>query len=166
MKPWKQQRASRPRPTSNDPGDEFGRAIASWLSDAERDLSGGIVERLRAGRCRAIANRKVAPEPVRQALAWPRLFISLESSRRWIRIASVAPLVLLIAGLVLIKGELDDRAAQMEADVDAQLLTDVLPPSAYVDAGFREFLRPGHRRTAIHPNPLEPGAVKTVGQHA
>lgn len=157
--------AARPS-LSNGLCDEYGRAIARRLSDAERGLSGEIVERLRAGRCRAIANRKVEPQRVRQALPWPNLSISLESSRRWIRIASVAPLVLLIAGLVLIKGELDDRAAQMEADVDAQLLTDVLPPSAYVDAGFREFLRPSHRRRAIHPHPLEPGAVQTASQHA
>ena len=59
----------------------------------------------------------------------------------WQRAASVLPLLLLVTGLVAI-----DRWAVREqvlaaADIDAQLLSDNLPPAAYSDPGFAEFLR-------------------------
>lgn len=166
MRLWSRRAPQADRPTLDGPCDELGRAIAIWLSDRERDLSCEIVERLQAGRLRAIANRKVVPQQPRPPLAWLNSSISLRSARIWVRIGSIAPLVVLIAGLALISGELDDRAAQMEAEVDAQLLTDVLPPSAYIDAGFREFLRPTPRRTAVHPDSLKPSAASAATRHA
>ncbi len=61
----------------------------------------------------------------------------------WQRLASVLPLLLLVCGLVAI-----DRFAIREqvlaaAEIDAQLLSDDLPPAAYTDPGFAEFLRSG-----------------------
>ena len=59
----------------------------------------------------------------------------------WQRAASLLPLLVLVMGLVAI-----DRWAVREqvlaaADIDAQLLSDNLPPAAYSDPGFAEFLR-------------------------
>lgn len=151
---------------SDDPRDEFGRTIAAWLSYGERELARETAERLQTARFRAIARRKVTPRMVFWPRAWSGLVAWLGSSQRWIRIGSVAPFVALVAGLALISGELDDRAARTEAEVDAQLLTDVLPPSAYVDAGFREFLRTTQRRTAAHPDLPKPSPPQSSAQHA
>jgi hypothetical protein len=56
-------------------------------------------------------------------------------------VASVLPLVALVAGLVAISvWQEEDRTAEV-ADVDAALLTDELPPAAYTDPGFAQFLK-------------------------
>ena len=53
------------------------------------------------------------------------------------------PLVALVAGLVLIHTILNDIRASDVAEVDAALLTDDLPPAAYADPGFVQFLKAG-----------------------
>jgi hypothetical protein len=167
MKLWKRRAFRADQCASCGPScDEFGRAIAVCLSDGERALSHDVAERLQAARFRALANRKVAPQQARPLFAWPSFVVSLGGSQRWLRIGSIAPIVVLVAGLALIKGELDDRAAQLEAEVDAQLLTDVLPPTAYIDAGFREFLRPTRPRAAIRQDSLKSDSAPATGQHA
>ena len=57
------------------------------------------------------------------------------------RIASVVPLVALAAGLVAISVMQDDNRASEVAEVDAALLTGDLPPAAYTDPGFAQFLK-------------------------
>jgi hypothetical protein len=59
----------------------------------------------------------------------------------WNRIASVLPIIALVAGLVLIHMIQNERRANEVAEVDAALLTDDLPPSAYADPGFIQFLK-------------------------
>ena len=64
--------------------------------------------------------------------------------RSWFnRVASVLPLLVLAAGLVLIHGLMTERRASELAEVDAALLTDDLPPAAYADPGFVQFLKSG-----------------------
>jgi len=53
-------------------------------------------------------------------------------------------LVVLVAGLVTIHVVQNDRRAREVAEVDAALLTDDLPPSAYADPGFVQFLKSSH----------------------
>jgi hypothetical protein len=68
----------------------------------------------------------------------------------WSGLAALLPLVALVAGLVVIQAvQNDDRAAEL-AEVDAALLTDDLPPSAYADAGFVQYLK----STGGHSAPL------------
>jgi hypothetical protein len=59
----------------------------------------------------------------------------------WQRAASVLPLLLLVLGLVTIDHWSARERVLAAADIDAQLLADQLPPSAYTDPGFAEFLR-------------------------
>ena len=61
----------------------------------------------------------------------------------WNRIGSAVPLVALLAGLVMIHTFENDRRASEVAEVDAALLTDDLPPAAYADPGFVQFLKSG-----------------------
>jgi hypothetical protein len=59
----------------------------------------------------------------------------------WQRAASVLPLVMLMAGLLLIDHWAVREQVLAAAEFDAQLLSDDLPPAAYSDPGFAEFIR-------------------------
>ena len=57
------------------------------------------------------------------------------------RFASVVPLIVLVAGLIAIDEWHDRAQIEAAAELDAALLGDDLPPDAYSDAGFVEFLK-------------------------
>jgi hypothetical protein len=59
----------------------------------------------------------------------------------WTRLGAVLPLVALVAGLITISAWQEDQRASELAEVDAALLTDDLPPAAYTDSGFAQFLK-------------------------
>jgi hypothetical protein len=50
-------------------------------------------------------------------------------------------MVLLVVGLLTINVVLDEYRANEVAEVDSALLTDDLPPTAYTDPGFVQFLK-------------------------
>ena len=60
---------------------------------------------------------------------------------------SAVPLLALVVGLVVINTAQDERSANDVAEVDSALLTDDLPPAAYADPGFVQFLK-----TSAHSN--------------
>ena len=136
--------------TTTDPlraqalADQFGRAVARRLATGTDDqIPNEVRERLRAARVRALEARKqpeVAPVHIgRGGVATLGL-----GQRSWFnRIASVLPLVILAAGLVLIHTVQTERRASELAEVDAALLTDDLPPAAYADPGFVQYLKTG-----------------------
>ena len=123
--------------------DQFGHKVALRLSSGADDLPYEARERLRAARVRALAARKkpeVAPVVVGRGAAGTLAL----GERTWFnRIASVLPLVVLAAGLVMIHTIQTDRRASELAEVDAALLTDDLPPAAYADPGFVQYLKSG-----------------------
>ena len=57
------------------------------------------------------------------------------------RLASALPLVVLLAGLWGISAWFKQEQVQAAAEVDVALLSDDLPPAAYADPGFEEYLR-------------------------
>jgi hypothetical protein len=57
------------------------------------------------------------------------------------RIGSVLPLVALVAGLLFINSMQNEDRARELAEVDVALLTDDLPPAAFADPGFLQFLK-------------------------
>lgn len=122
--------------------DQFGRRVATRLEAGTDEMPYVVRERLRAARVRALQMRKqpeAAPVVVGRGGS-----ASLALGERWFyRIASVLPLVVLAAGLVLIHSFQSDRRASELAEVDAALLTDDLPPAAYADPGFVQFLKTG-----------------------
>jgi len=59
----------------------------------------------------------------------------------WSRLASLLPLIALVAGLALIQNIMDDDRANELAEIDSALLVDDLPPAAYADPGFLQFLK-------------------------
>jgi hypothetical protein len=66
---------------------------------------------------------------------WPRVWCS-----RWAGIP-LRPLLLLVLGLMFISHLNREGQIQAAADVDAAILVDELPPAAYSDPGFAEFVR-------------------------
>ena len=59
----------------------------------------------------------------------------------WNRIGSVLPLIALVVGLLTINYLQTDSFVQELAEVDSALLTDDLPPNAFSDPGFVQFLK-------------------------
>ncbi len=120
---------------------QFGRRLAARLDAGSADLPYHVTERLRAARMQAVAQRKLATAQVVVGNGGAASLRDTGGMSLWQRLASALPLVALAAGLVAIHVELNDQRARELADVDAALLTDDLPPEAYADPGFLQFLK-------------------------
>lgn len=114
----------------------FGRRIAARLAESSDALPPDVSERLRFARERALERARAAAVP-----ASPSAGAANGRPSFWWRLASVLPGILLVAGLVAIEIQHDDEVARTAADIDAALLSDDLPPTAYTDPGFAEFLK-------------------------
>ena len=128
--------------------DRFGRHVAARLTLGTAELPYEIFERLRASRTQAVGQRKLvsalaAPSVVASGGGTAALGFGQEGVSWWNRIASALPLLVLAVGLVTIHVVQNDHRASEVAEVDAAILTDDLPPSAYADPGFAQFLRSG-----------------------
>ena len=129
--------------------DRFGLGIAARLSDASNQLPHDISERLRAARMQAVGKRKVASVRTAASVVASGSAAAMASGDAfgdekfslWNAIASAIPLIALIVGLISINIIQNDNRAGEIAEVDAALLTDDLPPTAYTDAGFVQFLK-------------------------
>ena len=121
--------------------DQFGQRLTARLSAGNQALPHDIGERLRVARAQAVAARKV-PAQLRAAPAVVRSGNTLTlGGSWWTRIGSVVPLIALVAGLITISVMQDDDRASELAEVDSALLTGDLPPAAYTDPGFAQFLK-------------------------
>ena len=118
----------------------FARRVTARLSEAEADLDYDISERLRAAREHALSRRKVVAVP---AIArQPQQEAASSRKRTWWRaVVSAVPLSAMVAGLAFFNGVQADEGASEMAEYDATLLADELPPSAYTDPGFTQFLK-------------------------
>lgn len=127
--------------------EQFGFRVAARLAAGTAELPHDVSERLRASRMQALARRKLAGLQPAAAVSVSGGQASLgfgdEAFGLWSRIASALPLLVLAAGLVTIHVVQNERRANDLAEVDAALLTDDLPPSAYADPGFVQFLKAG-----------------------
>jgi hypothetical protein len=129
--------------------DKFGQMIAKRLSGSTDSIPHDISERLKAARMQALSKRKVVKPQLASGTSVRGGVLSLHMGDNdrslWNRIASLLPLLALIAGLVAIAVVAEDDRVKELADIDAQLLTDELPPDAYTDPGFAQFLRTNPR---------------------
>jgi len=126
--------------------DQLGRRFAQLL-EKNSELPYEISERLRASRTRALSVRRVSQTQLQTAqeiqshngvalLKFPTQFHSFLQT-----FGSVLPLLGLIVGLVFIHDFHNNQTALELAEVDSALLTDDLPPSAYTDASFLDYLK-------------------------
>ncbi len=124
--------------------------VAARLSEQAEFTPRDIGERLRFARERALdrarAQRAAAPSPVVQAGHGGAGIMTLAGGPRspsswWVRFATMLPLLALVAGMVLIQNQHVREQVAAAAEIDLDLLVDELPPTAYGDPGFLEFLK-------------------------
>lgn len=129
--------------------DEFGERVAARLTQGLPGVSHDISERLRTMRIQAVGRRRIVnvrAHNTAHAQFSNGSTVTLGQGGSggpgfWGWFASAVPLVALVGGLVLIHDVQRDARLKELAEVDSALLTDDLPPSAYADPGFMQFLR-------------------------
>jgi Protein of unknown function (DUF3619) len=122
--------------------------MTAHLTETTADLPQDVTERLRFAREQALQRARAARSVT---AAEPVLAMSSGSSASlgegergsgwWVQLAALIPLVALVGGLMLIQQMHNDSQIAAAAEIDASLLADDLPPSAYSDPGFVEFLK-------------------------
>lgn len=131
--------------------DRIARRITARLGDGEALLPYDITERLRAGRERALSvrRRELRAAPLQTASATQAqaqggtltLGSGDEGGTWWRALISAVPVLALIVGLVVVNVQTDQTGLTEVAEVDTALLTDDLPPAAYADPGFIQYLK-------------------------
>jgi hypothetical protein len=128
--------------------DRLGRQLSAQLSLATPSLPHDISERLRVARHLALSQRT----PVVQMRFAKDTQIQSngtltasgdEGLNLWSILGSALPVLALVIGLGAIQWIQQDNRTNELAAIDAALLTDELPPDAYADAGFVQFLKQG-----------------------
>lgn len=138
----------------------FGLRVAASLNERSTALPHDVSERLRFAREQALA-RAAQARAARTAVstASPSVVqmgetLALNGDPRgaggegggnglWAKLVSALPLLALLAGLLLMQqGQIHEQIVAA-GEVDTALLSDNLPPSAFSDPGFAEFLRDG-----------------------
>ena len=133
-------------PSASSAQDLLGKRIAKMLDD-NTDLSYEVTERLRAARTRALSLRRIAQPQLQtaQEIQTQNGFALLKfpSQIQWFfqTFGSLIPLLGLVAGLILINEFHNDQSALELAEIDSALLTDDLPPNAYTDPSFLDYLK-------------------------
>ena len=134
--------------------DLWGRTLAAQLDVASQNLGHDIGERLRVARQMALKTRPMPQRLLRHSLA---LQANGTLSRQpdeglnlWRILASALPLLALVSGLMFIQALQQDLAESDIASLDSALLLDELPPDAYTDPGFVQFLKIQLHQNARH----------------
>lgn len=123
-----------------------GLLLAARLSEVE--LPADITERLRFARAQALVRRRVAAADADILVRAGSTATLAQGPGRhgrgrawWAALGGLLPLLVLLGGLILIDHWHSERQIRLAAEIDALLLADDLPPAAYADPGFLEFLR-------------------------
>jgi hypothetical protein len=126
----------------------FGVRVAALLGERARATPPDISERLRFAREQALARAKATRRQEQLATAPAAVVVGRGRSAAladrpgwWVKLASAMPLAMLVLGLVAIDRAHDRAQIAAAAEVDAALLSDDLPPAAYTDPGFAEYLK-------------------------
>ena len=130
------------------PEERFGKFIVAHLEFGKQQIPYEFSERLRAARTRALASRRVlqpvfvaATDLQLQAMALSECLFPSKAKEIYNMLVSFIPLVCLAAGLMLLYEFHNDQSALELAEIDSALLIDDLPPQAYADPGFIDFLK-------------------------
>lgn len=123
----------------------FALRVTARLTERSAELGPDLTERLRFARETALERARAVrlaegAIPVGSSRGGIAVLGRLGSGW-WLKAASVLPVFALAAGLFLIQRWQDNTQISTAAEVDAALLADDLPPRAYSDVGFAEFLK-------------------------
>jgi hypothetical protein len=138
----------------------FGLRIAASLTERNASLPHDVSERLRFAREQALA-RAAQARAARTSMSTASPGVVQMGSTLalsggpsglpganggnglWAKLVAALPLLALLAGLLLMQQGRIHEQIVAAAEVDTALLSDNLPPSAFRDPGFAEFLRDG-----------------------
>ena len=130
--------------------DRFGLRVAAHLTELADDLPHDVCERLRVARLQAVAQhrRSLARQTVQASLVTGASVATLAGPvKPWGRMGIVLPLLALVVGMFAIDVIQSDSRTKELAEIDVAILTDDLPPAAYADPGFAQFLKLNAPRT-------------------
>lgn len=123
----------------------FAQRIVAHLTEESGNLGSDISERLRFAREAALQRARSARTLTSAApslnTAGASLLLGGWSDGWGLKAASLLPLITLVVGLFFIQRTQTEEQISVAAEIDADLLADDLPPRAYSDAGFVEFLK-------------------------
>jgi len=131
----------------------FGTRVAAGLSEHSESLPQDITERLRVAREQAVQRARLQAQTARRAAAAPAQSVVANGntlalggpggnggSPLWLKLVSILPLLLLVLGLLAIQHGQSYAQIRAAAEVDTALLSDNVPPAAYSDPGFSQYL--------------------------
>jgi hypothetical protein len=126
--------------------DRIGSAVRECLDGSTAQLPSRVTDRLYLARLNALAARKPAFAPYAEQVLRPQLVFNQagnrsDSSSNWSRLSWMAPFIVLALGLFAIAEWQQDARINDIAAVDIALLSDDVPPDAYIDSGFLAFLK-------------------------
>jgi hypothetical protein len=130
---------------------EFVRELRRALDESAASLPASATDRLAAARRAALARKKAEPVLVRvpsfAPAGMPAGAPGSHAPRRRSPLARLVlawPLAALVAGLFAIAYFEDQQHTAELADIDAAMLSDDLPLTAYLDHGFNAYLSRSH----------------------
>ena len=126
--------------------DRIGSAVRECLDGSTAQLPSRVTDRLYLARLAAMAARKPEFVPQLERVLRPQLALNQggnrsQSSSNWSRLSRFAPFIVLAFGLLAIAEWQQDARINDIAAVDIALLSDDVPPDAYMDSGFLAFLK-------------------------
>lgn len=142
----------------------FGQRVAAGLTERSAALPHDVTERLRFAREQALARAvqaraaqvTVAAAPASTSVVQMGATLAMAGGPSglgsgdkggdgglWAKLVSALPLLALLAGLLLMQQSQIHEQLVAAAEVDTALLSDNLPPSAFSDPGFAEYLADG-----------------------
>ncbi len=128
----------------------FGSFAAGQLQPSLAALPHDVSERLRAARERAVAQRtrqfawapEVAAARQTQNNGQGTASLSGPDGMGWLgAVVSFGAVLALLIGLVFVQQDIADSRVIELAALDTELLADELPPQAYADPGFAEYIK-------------------------
>lgn len=127
--------------------DAAGERLAERLLNRVDDIDAHILQRLRAAREQAVEHHRLALVHEAQTrlsfagLAGIHQTKHSNHPSRWPQLSGIGMLLALLFGLWMIDAIQTEDSTQDAAEIDRFLLTDDLPPAAYLDPGFKHFVK-------------------------
>ena len=135
------ERSTMPANASPSQADQFGQRVSARLNKGAQNLDHDITQRLRVAREAALAQLAAQPGLVSASQRHGAVLSIGGPLGAWAKLSTLVPALVLLVGLFCIDAVQDQFRADELADVDLELLTAELPPVAYTDPGFVQFLR-------------------------
>jgi len=128
----------------NQPEHEFAAGVIRHLDYGVAQLEATTRQRLFAARNAALARYREQPAPV-AGLAWAGGIVGRLGEHRWMGARQLVAISTLVIALVGVAYWQSNAPVNELAEIDTYLLSDELPPNAYLDKGFDSWLKRSSR---------------------